>query len=446
MKMALIAMSGVRAHNPELTALGLTLPGFVERNHIVASLPSLGLLTLAAMTPAALDLSYVEVPNLKDLSGVPGEFDVVAISSFTAQIKDAYTLADRYRALGTAVILGGLHVTVMPEEALRHADSVVLGEGEVLWPEVISDLLDSPSALCPVYDARGRSFDLGHAPMPRYELLDPQNYNRLTVQTQRGCPYCCEFCAASLLISPAYKLKPVERVIAEIRHIKSIWHRPFIEFADDNTFVNKAHSKRLVKQLAKENVRWFTETDLSVADDEELLELMRDSGCAQLLIGLESPSFCSLDGLEQRANWKARQLDRYAESIGRIQRHGITVNGCFILGLDGSSSESFDEILKFVCESGLYEVQITVQTAFPGTPLYKRLKQEDRILHDDAWELCTLFDVNFQPKHMTVSELETGLRQLGTKLYSEDLTRERRARFRRLRRGASRGVHQSEAR
>jgi radical SAM superfamily enzyme YgiQ (UPF0313 family) len=179
----------------------------------------------------------------------------------------------------------------------------------------------------------------------------------------------------------------------------------------------------------REEVRWFTETDISVADDLELLEMMKDAGCAQVLIGLESPSFSSLDGLEQRANWKAKQVDRYMEAIQRIQDRGITVNGCFVLGLDADGLESFEDIWRFVRESGLYEVQITVQTPFPGTPLYERLKREGRLLREEAWDFCTLFDVNFHPAKMTVAELEAGLRGLAGRIYSEEFTAERRSHF-----------------
>ncbi len=429
MKLGLIAMSGVRAHNPELTALGLTLPGFVERNRVIASLPSLGLLTLAGLTPASIDTSYLEVSDIADLPDIPEEFDVVAISSFSAQIGEAYALADRYRSHRTKVILGGLHVSAVPEEARLHADAIVIGEGEAVWPQLIADMVKSSGSLREVYDARNLSFDLCRSPMPRFELLDPERYNRLTVQTQRGCPFRCEFCAASMRISPTYKTKPVERVIAEIREIKSLWKRPFIEFADDNTFVNKTHGKQMVRALEREQIRWFTETDLSLADDLELLDRMKDSGCAQVLIGLESTTFSSLDGVEQRSNWKARQVDRYIEAIRRIQDRGITVNGCFVLGLDGTGPESFQDIWNFVRESGLYEVQITVQTPFPGTPLYDRLKREGRLLREQAWELCTLFDVNFRPAKMTVAELEAGLRDLGGRIYSAEFTAERRSRF-----------------
>lgn len=429
MRLGLIAMSGVRAHNPELTALGLTLPGFVERNHVIASLPSLGLLTLAGLTPRSIDTKYLEVSDIADVPGVPAEFDLVAISSFSAQIHEAYALADRYRSLGTKVILGGLHVSAVPGEARAHADAIVIGEGETVWPQVMADLAGSGAGLREIYDARSANFDLSRSPMPRFELLNPERYNRLTVQTQRGCPFRCEFCAASIRISPTYKTKPVERVIAEIKEIKSLWKRPFIEFADDNTFANKTHGKQLVHALAREDVRWFTETDVSVADDLELLDMMKDSGCAQILIGLESTNFSTLDGVEQKANWKARQVDRYLEAIRRIQDRGITVNGCFVLGLDGAGVESFEEIWNFVQQSGLYEVQITVQTAFPGTPLYDRLKREGRLLREEAWELCTLFDVNFRPAKMSVAELEAGLRSLGGRIYSAEFTAERRSRF-----------------
>lgn len=427
MRLGLLAMSGLRAHEPELTALGLTLPGFVERNRVIASLPSLGLLTLAGATRGDVEIQYVDVPDVLGAPWLPGEFDAVAVSSFSAQIKEAYELADRYRDAGTKVILGGLHVTAMPQEAATHADAVVLGEGEPLWPRVIDDLLHG--ALDPVYDARSIRFDLAQAPMPRYELLDVEKYNRLTIQTQRGCPFDCEFCAASIRIAPGFKVKPVSAVIAELRRIKSLWPHPFIEFADDNTFANKKHGRELLKALAEEHVRWFTETDVSIAGDPELLSMMRDSGCAQVLIGFEAPVRRPLEGVE-RTNWKARQFDHYREAIETIQSYGISVNGCFILGLDGAGPDSFDEVLRFVRDSGLYEVQITVQTAFPGTPLYERLRREERILRQSAWELCTLFDVNFRPSHMSVAQLEQGLRDLARQLYDADATNERQGRFR----------------
>jgi radical SAM superfamily enzyme YgiQ (UPF0313 family) len=431
MKIGFIAMSGVRAHNEELTKLGLTLPGFVDRNRIIASLPSLGLLTLAGLTPKNFEVEYHEIADLKKLPGLPTHFDLVAISTFTAQLKEAYRVADYYRVNGVRVVLGGITASSLPEEAREHCDSVVIGEGEPLWPEVLRDA--EKGCLKPFYSqSPPGQFDLRDAPMPRFDLLDPAKYNRLTVQTSRGCPHHCEFCASSILLTPRYKVKPVEKVIAEIREIKKIWPRPFIEFADDNSFVHREHYKKLLRELARENVRWFSEADVRVAEDGELLGLMRDSGCQQVLIGLESPRGSSLEGVELKNNWKARQQDFYKSAIETIQSYGITVNGCFILGLDSHTPAVFDDVFRFVRESGLYEVQVTFLTAFPGTALYYRLRREGRILQDKAWELCTLFDINFQPKNMSVGELQHGFLDLVKRLYAAEETAERRARFKRM--------------
>ena len=427
-RIGLIAMSGVRAHNPELTALGLTLPGFVDRNKIIASLPSLGLLTLAGLTPDQFQVEYHEIADLKTLPELPTDFDLVAISTFTAQFYEACEVADYYRAKQIPVVMGGITVSSLRQQAKEHCTSVVVGEGELLWPEVLADFERGDLK---AFYVTNREFDLAQAPMPRFELLDPKKYNRLTVQTSRGCPHTCEFCASSILLTPRYKLKPVEKAIAEIRAIKRIWPKPFIEFADDNSFVHREHYKRLLGELAKEDLRWFTEADVRVAGDEELLARIRDAGCQQILIGFESPRRTSLYGVELRNNWKLRQQDYYLEAIAKIQAHGITVNGCFILGLDGDTRDVFDDVLQFVRDSGLYEVQVTFMTAFPGTPLYARLQREGRILRDQAWELCTLFDINFQPKNMSVAELQSGFLKLAKQLYSAEETRERRASFKR---------------
>ena len=434
MKIGLIAMSGVRAQSEELNRVGLTLPGFVERRQVIASMPSLSLLTLAALTPPAIDVEYSEIKDLREQQVFPDNYDLVAITSFSAQILDAYRVADHYLAKGIPVVLGGLHVTVLPEEAKAHATSVIIGEGEPLWSTVVRDA--ERGQLQPFYRQKpGQWFDLADAPIPSYELLELDKYNRLTVQTSRGCPHRCEFCASSILLTPKYRVKPVERVLDEIHHIKTLWKHPFIEFADDNSFVIREHYKELLRALIPERIRWFTETDISVAEDEEMLELMRESGCQQILIGLESPRASGLDGVEQRRNWKLKRLPTYEAAIERIQSHGITVNGCFILGLDGHTPEIFDEVYKFVERTGLYEVQITVQTAFPGTPLYARLKAEERIIEDGRWDKCTLFDVNFVPTHMTPEELQKGLIDLGRRLYADEFRADRRRQFKEQLRG-----------
>jgi radical SAM superfamily enzyme YgiQ (UPF0313 family) len=427
MKIGLVAMSGIRCHDAELMSLGLTLPGFVERSKTIASLPSLGLLTLAGMTPREHQVRYIEVPDIRAAATLPDGFDLVGISSYSAQIDEAYELADRYRAAGVRVVLGGPHVSVLPAEAAQHADAVVVGHGELHWPAVLGDA--AAGTLKPVYGALSDDYDFADAPLPAFELLEIERYNRLTIQTSRGCPHRCEFCAGSVLFCGRYRQKPVAKVLAELDRILEIWKHPFIELADDNSFVNRAYWLELLPEMARRHLRWFTETDISVGEDPELLDLLRRSGCAEVLIGLESPVPGGLDGLELRANWKLRHLERYRESLAQIQAHGIRVNGCFVLGLDGQGPGIFDAIRAFVRDADLFDVQITLLTPFPGTPLHARLKAEGRLLADGDWTRCTLFDLTFQPRGMTAGELAAGFRSLGVDIYSAEWTERRRERF-----------------
>jgi radical SAM superfamily enzyme YgiQ (UPF0313 family) len=428
MKIGLLAMSGVRAHDEQLTAFGLTLPGFVERSKVIASLPSLGLLYLAAVTPAGHELRYFEAEADGSEPKEVYDSDLVAISTFSAQIFEAYAIADRLRARGAKVAIGGLHASALPMEAIEHADYVIVGEGENTWPAVVAAAQRNEAGRI----FRSKDFppvDVARLPVPRYDLLADRPYNRLTVQTTRGCPWRCDFCASTVMLSERYRKRPVEDVIRDIRAILEVRPRAFIEFADDNTFVDKQWGKELCKALRPLGVKWFTETDLTVAQDEELLELMRRAGCRQVLIGLESPRRAALEGIEMRGNRKAQWNPQYAESVRAIQSHGITVNGCFILGLDGQDTSVFQDIYDFALVNGLWDVQVTVLTAFPGTPLYQRLLKQNRILEPGRWNLCTLFDVNYRPDPMTPAQLREGLYWLAQRLYSEETTRLRRQGF-----------------
>lgn len=427
MRIGFIAVSGLRLCKPEVLELGLSFPAVARRARDIEALPSLGLLTLAGMTPPHIDCEYIEIRDV-NLEELPCHFDAVAISSLTATNKEAHKLCERFKEIGTPTILGGLGPTLQPELATNYADTVVLGEGESVWGQIVTDL--EAGNLQPIYNAKESiPFDLALTKMPRFDLLSPERYPRFTIQTQRGCPLSCEFCAASIRLAPQFKVKPVKNVIAEIRRIKDLFSKPFFEFADDNTFSNRKHSKQLMRELAKENIRWFTETDLGIAEDEELLKLIRDAGCAQLLIGFESPDYSALDGIEQKSNWKANRVDKYIEAVEKIQRHGITVNGCLVFGLDSAGPEQFKHAFRFVRESGLYDVQITYLTPFPGTPVWDRLSAEGRLLIEEASERCTLFDINFQPDCMSVAELEEGFLKLGGALYAPRFVAERTKRF-----------------
>jgi radical SAM superfamily enzyme YgiQ (UPF0313 family) len=430
-RLLFLAMSGVRVFDQELLALGLTLPGFVERSRVIASLPSLGLLTLAAHTPASWDIVYREhddmPPDAAETIASEG-FAVVAISSLTARIDEAYALSCGLRALGVIVIIGGLHASALPEEAATHCDIVVKGEGDIVWPQVIADL--ESGSWRRLYDSATagiRSQFHEAQPVPRYDLLDLDRYNRLTLQTTRGCPLHCSFCAASRTISP-YRKKPLGQVRRELEAILALWPRPFIELADDNTFVDKAWSRELVALLADHPVKWFTESDISLADDEPLLRSLGRSGCAQVLIGLESASSESMRDLDTR-NWKSRRHRDYADKVRRIQDHGVSVNGCFVIGFDHDGPDIFQRTLDYIDSLDLAEVQITLLTPFPGTTLRRKLELESRLLPGAGWSHHTLFDLTFQPARMTAEALKSGFHNLMRAVYADERTARRRKTF-----------------
>lgn len=437
MKIGLIAMSGVRVKSAELASLGVTLPGFINRGRVIASLPSLGLLTVAALTPPGHEVDYHEIHEPSGAEGLP-DYDLVGISSLTARIDAAYAVAAKWRQRGARVVMGGLHVSAMPDEALEHCDAVVTGGAEGAWPQVVADA--AAGKLQRRYDgARAGVFAPPHYVMPRFDLLEGREYNRVTVQTSRGCPRACEFCASSPQITSKYNQKPVALAVEEIRAARRYFKEPFFELADDNTFLNKTWSREFLRAVRREDIRWFTETDGSVADDPELCGLLAESGCRQVLIGMESPRAGDLDGMDPR-RWKRDRAGDCLRVIDTLQSRGVSVNGCFILGLDAHTPDIFPEVLEFVRRSGLAEVQFTVMTPFPGTALHRRLQREGRLLEERYWDACTLFDVAYRPQRMSVAELENGLRWLFTEAYTPGATAMRKRSFAAQVRTARRGT------
>ena len=290
----------------------------------------------------------------------------------------------------------------MPDEAAQHADAIVLYGAEGVWPRLVARRRgrDDCSRATKAF-ARGCSTI--RITSCRDSICWPAGpYNRVTVQTSRGCPLNCEFCAASIRITSSYQQKPVDKAIREIQAALGVRRQPFIEFADDNTFVNKKWGKALSARIAPLGIRWFTETDISIADDDELLDLLADSGCRQVLIGLESPD------AERPRRHRSAQLEAAARAAAISRRStgssraAITVNGCFILGLDNHTPGDLRDRARFRGRSpGCSKCRSPCRRRFRARRSTPPRAAKAACSQDRYWDRCTLFDVNYRPKHMT---------------------------------------------
>ena len=410
---ALVPFTGLRVAEQEMLAFGMSLPGFRERANAISELPSLGLLTLAGMLPENWSCSYHPSAHSQDLieDVLSTSPSLVALSALTASVDEAYKFAREVRNHGVPVVLGGLHATSMPEEAMNHVDAVCVGDGESSWPRILSDC--ESGSLQRQYK-NTKPFNLNAAPIPRFDLIPKGAVARWTIQTQRGCPWACEFCGASRLLGPP-RFKPPLLIQKEIDAIKHLDNSPWIELADDNTLAGRNDPELLLATLEQQSIRYFTENDWRIGEDKALLMRLAQSGCVQVLIGIESLAF-GYHGMGK----KETQLERIMAAVDAIQDAGIVVNGCFILGADGETDSSIDQLIEFARKSSLAEVQLTLQTPFPGTALYRRLEQQGRLLQK-PWSHFNLFDVVYQPDSLTVKQLENGFRRALSGIFSEDV-------------------------
>jgi radical SAM superfamily enzyme YgiQ (UPF0313 family) len=412
-----LPLVGFRIREQQLLELGMSLPGLRPRAKAIGELPALGSLTLAGMLPPHWTCSYHSIASWdEDLVErvVAEQPTLVAISALTASINEAYALSAALRQRGIRVVLGGLHVTACPEEAREYADSIVVGEGEPVWSQLLADA--ERGNLRPIYQA-DRLSRLRHHPLPRFDLLDqPQRY---TVQTQRGCPLACDFCGASRLLG-AFHEKPIARIREELHAVVAHSPCPLIELADDNTFAGTRDPHELYEALAEVGARYFTEADWRIGERDDVLRGLAASGCVQILMGIESLVF-RYPGMGA----KQAELDRVMAAVERIQDAGVAVNGCFIIGADGETRASLDRLAEFLATSPFAEVQLTLQTPFPGTSLYRRLQRQGRLLTDRDWSHYSLFDVTYRPDAMSVEDLERGFRELVARVFSRKETNRR---------------------
>ncbi|MCA9047545.1 MAG: radical SAM protein, partial [Planctomycetaceae bacterium] len=253
---------------------------------------------------------------------------------------------------------------------------------------------------------------------PRFDLL-PERPHRFTLQTQRGCPLACEFCAAGRLLG-RFSEKPLENIAHELQLLKTIRPRPLIELADDNTFAGRRDHAALLEVLRDSGARWFTEADWRIGEQSQLVDQLAASGCLQILVGIESLCF-RYPGM----GGKQSEPERILKAVDRLQAAGVAVNGCFVLGADGETHESVDRLIAFLETSPFAEIQLTMQTPFPGTELFKRLNNTERILKDRDWSHYTLFDVTFQPDRLTTTELEVAFRRAVLAVFRPEAVRRR---------------------
>ncbi len=367
----------------------------------------LTLTTLAALVPKEFPAELTLIDE--GIQDIPDnlEADLVGITVITGTAKRAYELADRFRARGITVVLGGPHVTLIPDDAMPHADAIVTGYAEDTWPQLLYDI--AAGKLKPAYH-QAPDLSLAGRPFPRRELLPSKHYITSDVfEATRACIHNCDFCVVPTAWGRKPLQKPVEEVIADIR---SRGARRII-FIDLNLISHRGYAKQLFSALIPLKLHWYGLSTVLLADDDELLELASRSGCRGLLMGLESISNTNLRESGKGFN----SPEKFARVVERLHDHGIALQGCFVFGLDDDDPDVFLRTAEFAVQAKVDLPRFAVVTPFPNTPLYLRLEAEGRILTRD-WELYDGQHVVFQPKRMSVQQLQDGIETAWKHAYS----------------------------
>jgi len=396
-------------------------------------MPHVGLLTLAAYLPDDWEAVYVDEdylhPDEASRRVLDDDFDLVLVTAINTQAYRAYQIADHHRARGATVALGGLHVTAMPDEAQAHADAVFVGEAEETFAEFLDDFRHG--RVKPRYACRNR-VDLTRIPVPRWDLIDDFSpFKTITLFATRGCPRACDYCYLPGAYGPRHRHKTVDQVLAEIDRACSLFpsgQKPLFQFADENMLLDRKWAKGLLRELRGMNVVWEAFSDNAIADDPELLDLLREAHCLELQMGFETEN---PENFRDRSRWKFRQVPRYKQSMQRILDAGVGIQALFIVGFDNDDREVFRRLRDFVYDSPLYCAEIAALTPFPGTELYRRMKREGRLLTEN-WERYTWIHVNFQPANMSPEELMEGIMWLFIEFTAPEMIDRRLRHFRRV--------------
>ncbi len=370
-------------------------------------LPPFSLAAVAAVTPPDVQLEIVD--EAIEPINYDCEADLVGITVLTRFAPHAYEIADRFRHRGVRVVLGGLHPSALPEEAILHADSVVIGEAEGVWERLIEDF--KKNELKRFY--KGDDFvDMKKVQIPRRDLFKKERYLFTNlVQTTRGCPFNCNFCSVTKFFGGRFRTRPVECVIKEIRSLKT----KFIGFSDDNIFGNRIYARKLFNALKYEGIIWMAQSSINIADDPELLHLAARSGCKGLFVGLESADAESLAQMHKGF----QRPQEFKDSIARLHDVGIGILGAFVLGNDNEDTSIFQKTLEFAKKIKLDLAQFSILTPYPGTFLFNRLIKENRIFNFD-WSKYDAGNAVFRPLKMTAERLKEEVDKLWREFYRFD--------------------------
>lgn len=358
----------------------------------------LGLTLLAALFPKHYKVEIVN--EVIDEVNLEADVDLVGITGLTCVIKRAYEIADHFRKRGVKVILGGVHPSLLPEEAKEHADSVLIGEAEGIFDQLINDF--EVGRLKPFYKNSDWS-ELKGLPFPRRDLLSRHHHSLFrAIETTRGCPNRCDFCSVPIMNGNRYRLRSLEEVDQELSSfIKK--KGEYIFLTDDNVTANKNYALNLFEIFKRHRVRWMGFTTVQIAMDEEILRKAKESGCVSLFIGFESLVQENLDGVSKRFV----PAEELGDLVKIIQSHGIGIQSAFMFGFDEDDQTIFKKTVEFVQKNRIELPTFSILTPFPGTPLRKRLEAEGRIFDND-WSHYDMSHVVFKPKKMTVQELQDG--------------------------------------
>lgn len=374
-----------------------------------AFLPRVGLGMLAALTPPEDEIIYTDdVVHPFDIERDVKDVDLVGISVDSKTARRAYDIADAYRRRGAKVVMGGIHPTALPEEALLHADSVVVREADEIWPKVLADF--KRGQLAPIY--RPDLPDLARMPKPRRDLFRSKKYIPFqVVQTMRGCPYPCEFCSVSTANGSTMRFRPADHVLSELRGLGKL-----ILFADDNVMIHRAYSRDLFTRMIPLRKHWVGQCSLAAVKKIENVKLMAESGCKALFIGFES-----IDEETTRFTGKRQNKpSQYQETMEMLHEHGISTWGSFVFGFDTDTPDVFDRTVEFGVQMKLTMALFAILTPYPGTRLYDRLLAEGR-LTDPKWWLRRDHDAGspyYHPRRMTREQLREGWVRAWTSFYS----------------------------